>query len=398
MKDHREIGRELDLFMFSPVSPGCPIWLPYGNTVYSTLSEKIRKFNLDHGYVEVRTPLIYKPELFQTSGHWDHYKENMFLIGDEEYALKPMNCPAHMTIFKSRQWSYRDLPYRIHDQGVLHRNEVSGAIGGLTRCRSFCQDDAHCFIVSDPQAIEDETFELVGMVGDVYRAFGMNLRAVLSTRPEKHMGTAKAWNQAEQALESVLKRGSLAYEVDPGKGAFYGPKIDFMIQDSFDREWQTATIQLDFQLPQRFDLKYADSNDVDRMPIVIHRAFYGSFERFIAILLEHYQGKLPFWLSPVQLLLLPIADRHHEAVDYYASYFRRNFRVDVDKSQNTLQHKIALAAERKIPYMLVVGDKEIQRGIINVRDRDGKQQEVDMYQLMQRFADEQNFEFERRMA
>jgi threonyl-tRNA synthetase len=395
MKDHREIGQQLDLFMFSPVSPGCPIWLPHGNTVYSLLSEKIRQYNLKNGYVEVRTPLLYKPELFKTSGHWDHYKENMFIIGDEEYALKPMNCPAHMTIFAAKQWSYRDLPYRIHDQGVLHRNEVSGAIGGLTRCRSFCQDDAHCFIPSEPDAIAKEAFELVGMVGDVYRAFGMSLRAVLSTRPEKFMGVAKAWNQAEDALKSVLNMGSLSFEIDEGKGAFYGPKIDFMVKDSLDREWQTATIQLDFQLPQRFNLKYADSNDVDQMPIVIHRAFYGSFERFIAILLEHYQGELPFWLAPVQMVLLPIADRHHQAVEYYHEYLSRHFRVEIDRSNNTLPHKIALATEQKIPYMLVVGDKELANGGMNIRDRRGKQEMLDMYGLQQKLAVEGNFSFER---
>ncbi len=319
----------------------------------------------------------------------------MFIIGEDEYALKPMNCPAHMTIFAAKQWSYRDLPYRIHDQGVLHRNEVSGAIGGLTRCRSFCQDDAHCFIANDADAIQAEAFELVGMVGDVYRAFGMTLRAVLSTRPEKFMGEAATWDQAEQALESVLKQGSLAYEVDAGHGAFYGPKIDFMVKDSLDREWQTATIQLDFQLPQRFGLKYADSNDVDQTPIVIHRAFYGSFERFIGILLEHYQGDLPFWLAPVQMVLLPIADRHLQAVEEYRQYLGRHFRVTVDNSNNTLPHKIALATERKIPYMLVIGDREVNSGCVNVRNRQGQQESLDMYQLQQKLTAEGSFNFER---
>lgn len=395
MKDHREIGQALDLFMFSPVSPGCPIWLPHGNTIYSLLSDKIRQQNQCSGYVEVRTPIIYKPELFQTSGHWEHYKENMFIVGDDEFVLKPMNCPAHMTIFKAQQWSYRDLPYRIHDQGVLHRNEVSGAIGGLTRCRSFCQDDAHCFVPANQGSIEEEGYELVGMVGDVYRAFGMSIRAVLSTRPEKCMGSEADWTQAEAALKKVLLAMAVDYEIDEGKGAFYGPKIDFMVKDSLDREWQTATIQLDFQLPQRFELKYADQNDVDQRPVVIHRALYGSFERFIAILLEHYQGALPTWLSPVQAVVLPIADRHSESANHVQEYLSRKYRVEIDGSNNTLPHKIALAQERKIPYMLVIGDREVESGQINVRDRSGKQSSTDMYDFANRLDAENNFQFER---
>lgn len=374
LQDHREIGKLLNLFMFSEFSPGCPIWLPHGNLVYSLLSQKIREFNLNNGYVEVRTPIIYKSELFKTSGHWDHYKDNMYQIqGDDEYALKPMNCPIHMEIFRSKQWSYRDLPYRIHDQGTLHRNEVSGAIGGLTRCRSFCQDDAHCFVT--PETLEAEIVSLIGMTKAVYKAFEMPIRATLSTRPKDFMGDPSDWDKAENILADVLKNSQIDFEINAGAGAFYGPKIDFVVKDSQEREWQTATIQLDFQLPKKFQLEYTGPNNEKLTPIVVHRAMFGSFERFIAILLEHYQG-LPVWLTPVQTVVLPIGLDQQEYANNIKSlmdsWALNKLRIEVDNSNSTLSQKIAVAQESKIPYMAVVGKREQASSLLNIRSRTGQ--------------------------
>lgn len=366
MKDHRELGRIFNLFMFSEYSPGCPIWLPNGNLVYSLLSENIRKLNYSNGYVEVRTPIIYKADLFRTSGHWDHYKDNMYqVVGEEEYALKPMNCPIHMEIFRSMQWSYRDLPYRIHDQGVLHRNEVSGAIGGLTRCRSFCQDDAHCFVT--PETMEDEIHSLIRMILSVYKSFDMQLSVTLSTRPTGFMGSVEEWDHAEAILSRVVEASPhLQFQVNPGDGAFYGPKLDFTIEDAHGRKWQTATIQLDFQLPKNFGLEYKDANNQPQTPIVIHRAIFGSFERFIAILLEHYQN-LPYWLTPVQGIVVPIGLEQHDYCKEVMEQFAPHLRVKIDDSDRPLSMKIAAAEAAKIPDIIVVGKKEKENKTVNLR-------------------------------
>lgn len=364
MKDHREIGKTQNLFMFSELSPGCPIWLPKGNHIYSLLSDKIRSLNLNNGYVEVRSPEIWKPKLYEISGHLEHFRKNMFEIGDEDYILKPMNCPGHMEIFRSQHWSYRDLPYRIHDQGVLHRNEASGALGGLTRTREFCQDDAHCFIPEN--MIEEEAQNLIALTQRVYAPFNMPLRAVLSTRPSKFMGETEQWDKAENALAGVLGSSSIDYEVAEGEGAFYGPKIDFMAKDSQDREWQTATIQLDFQLPQRFGLTYVNEQNSQSVPVVVHRAMYGSFERFIAILLEHFQGALPVWLAPIKSIVLPISNKFNE----YAQHVATCCEAKLDSSDNTLSQKIAVAQEQQIPYMLIVGDRETKSRTVTIRHRD----------------------------
>lgn len=394
IQDHREIGKLLNLFMFSEFSPGCAIWLPNGNLVYSLLSEKIREFNLENGYVEVRTPTIYKSELFKTSGHWQHYKQNMYQIqGEDEYALKPMNCPIHMEIFRSRQWSYRELPYRIHDQGSLHRNEVSGAIGGLTRCRAFCQDDAHCFVT--PETLEQEIISLIEMTKAVYKAFDMPIRAVLSTRPSDFMGDIADWDRAEAVLQDVLRNSNLNFEINQGDGAFYGPKIDFVVKDSQQREWQTATIQLDFQLPKNFGLEYTGPNNEKFTPIVVHRAMYGSFERFIAILLEHYQG-LPFWLSPTQIVAMPIGQdqvEYAKAVKMAFELGMGRFRTELDDSNRTLPQKIAMAQERKIPYMLVVGKREVENNVVSVRTLDGKQSIKSVHELTGELYDKGQFHF-----
>lgn len=375
VSDHRDYLQQLELCMFSEFSPGNPIWLPAGNTIYSILSEKIRQLNFANGYVEVKTPVLWKTSLYQLSGHLSHYKENMFIIpGDEDYALKPMNCPGHMLIFKSKQFSYRDLPYRLHDQGILHRNESSGAVGGLTRCRSFCQDDAHCFI--KPEDIRSEISNIITMIQRVYKMFSMPIRCVLSTRPQSFMGQPETWDVAEKELKAVLEDQQLDFTVGEGEGAFYGPKIDFIVKDSLDREWQTATVQLDFQLPERFELEYISNTNERLRPIVIHRAMYGSFERFIGILLEHYSGALPPWLSPTQAIILTIADRHAKYAKSVAEKLKGiKCRVEVDDSNSTLNQKVLIAQNKKIPYIIVVGDKEEASQTLNVRNLDGKKSE-----------------------
>ena len=364
--DHRDLGQKLDLFMFHEFSPGNPIWLPNGTTLYNLLSNRMRQLNLANGYVEVRTPILWKADLYKISGHLEHYQKNMYEVFDDNYNdhyLKPMNCPSHMLIFKSKQWSYADLPYRIHDQGILHRNEVSGAIGGLTRCRSFSQDDAHIFCT--PEQVLQETIKLIQMIETLYKLFGMEVGAVLSTRPEKFMGEIEQWNKAEEALAKAL--GNLPITM-VNEGAFYGPKIDFFVKDSQRREWQTATIQLDFQLPQRFELKYTDKDNQQQTPVVIHRALLGSFERFIGILLEHYQGKLPLWLSPVQGVFLPISDKHIAYCGELKPQFdNAELRVILDTSNRTLSRKILDAEEKAIPYMLVAGDKEVDGEKLSLR-------------------------------
>lgn len=360
--DHRDIGQQLELFTFSPLSPGCPIWLPKGMKVYNSLLQRIKKLNEANNHVEIRTPLIWKPALYQTSGHLTHYSENMFSVNGEEdksHWLKPMNCPGHMELFKSSQWSYRDLPIGFAEYSPLHRNEVSGAIGGLTRCRCFCQDDAHVFC-SD-ETLQSEIIKIISMVKEVYQGwFGMNFRAVLSTRPAKFIGEAEKWDKAEAILEQALKESNFEnIEISKGEGAFYGPKIDFIIKDSIEREWQTATIQLDFQLPENFELEYQDVDNSPKRPIVIHRAIFGSFERFIGILLESTQGKLPFWLAPVSVEILPISEKSFDyAHEIYNNLISKNIRAEIDKSNSTISQKIVKGYNRCIPCLAIVGEKE----------------------------------------
>lgn len=386
MVDHREIGQKLKLFMFHELSPGNPIWLPAGNTIYSILSDKIRKLNKDNGYVEVRTPIMWNTELYNTSGHWEHYHENMYLIDNllinpEEdgplYALKPMNCPGHMLIYKSQQFSYADLPYRIHDQGILHRKEVSGAIGGLTRCKSFCQDDGHVFLTESQ--LENEIRSIYDMIVRVYKVFDMSITPILSSKPNDSMGDNDLWVKAQNILMKVLDEvaGRENYIVDIGGGAFYGPKIDFRVKDSHNREFQTATIQLDFQLPLRFELKYTDADNTFKTPIVVHRAIFGSFERFIGILLEHYHGRLPIWLAPTQVIILPIAERHNEyAKQVHKAFIKAGLRARVNCDNLTLNKKILFAEEEYIPNIYIVGDKELATSSITLRKQNDKAQYV----------------------
>jgi threonyl-tRNA synthetase len=373
-RDHRKIGRELGLFWFHPYAPGEPFWLPKGTTLVHLLGNYMREVLFPAGYVEVRAPLVFHKALWETSGHWQHYRQNMFLIqteGDEELSsLKPMNCPGHMLLFASEGRSYRDLPMRIHEQSVLHRMEASGVLSGLTRVREFIMDDAHIFLREDQ--IGEEVERLLRLVRRVYDDFGLTPEMKLSTRPEEYLGEKSTWDHAEAELKKALESATHDYTINEGDGAFYGPKIDFAVTDALGRKWQCATIQLDYQLPQQFALKYIGADNAEHRPVVIHRAIFGSFERFIALLLEHYAGALPLWLAPVQVIVLPISDRH---VDYGKSVRDRlegaGLRAALDERQEKIGYKIREAQLQKVPYMLVVGDRESADGTVSVRERAG---------------------------
>ena len=370
-RDHRKLGKELGLFTFHAWAPGATFWLPRGTLLYNTLSNYMRGVLIPAGYQEVKAPIVFNKALWETSGHWDYYQDNMFLVksaDDEEMGLKPMNCPGHFLLFRSEMRSYRDLPLRFHEQTPLHRNEASGTLSGLTRVRQFSQDDGHCFVTQEQ--IGDEVEALIKLVQQVYGDFGLSYAAKLSTRPEKFLGEIATWDDAEAALVRALERSKQAYTLNAGDGTFYGPKIDFDITDALGRKWQCATIQLDYQMPERFDLKYTGADNADHRPVVIHRAIFGSLERFIAILTEHFAGAFPLWLSPVQAIVLPIADRH---LDYArrvaAALAEAGLRAEVDDRQEKVNYKIREAQLQKIPYMLVVGDREAADRAVAVRSR-----------------------------
>jgi threonyl-tRNA synthetase len=375
-RDHRKLGRELGLFTFHPWAPGAAFWLGKGTTLYNTLANYMRGVLFPAGYQEVKAPIIFNKALWETSGHWEHYRENMFLVkssDNEEMGLKAMNCPGHFLIFASDVRSYRDLPLRFHEQTPLHRNEASGVLSGLTRVRQFSQDDAHCFVMESQ--IAEEVERLLRLVQRVYGDFGLAYSVKLATRPEKFLGEVATWDHAEASLRQALDASQQPYTVNAGDGAFYGPKLDFDITDAIGRSWQCATIQLDYQMPQRFDLKYVGADNAEHRPVVIHRAIFGSFERFIAILIEHYAGAFPLWLAPVQVIVLPIADRH---ADYAASVRDRlaaaGLRAELDDRQEKIGYKIREAQLQKIPYMLVTGDREAAEGTVSVRSRSGGDQ------------------------
>jgi threonyl-tRNA synthetase len=374
-RDHRKLGRELGLFTFHPWAPGAAFWLDKGTTLYNLLANYMREVLFPAGYVELKTPLVFNKALWETSGHWQHYRQNMFLIEaeGEQMAMKAMNCPGHMLVYASEVRSYRDLPLRFHEQTALHRNEASGVLGGLTRVRQFSQDDAHCFVTEDQIASEVES--LLRLVQRVNTDFGLEYSAKLSTRPEQFMGEAVTWVRAEAALRQALDAAAQPYTVNEGDGAFYGPKIDFDITDAIGRKWQCATIQLDYQMPERFGLKYIGADNAEHQPIVIHRAIFGSFERFIALLVEHYAGAFPLWLAPLQAIVLPIADRHlGYASSVRAQLVTAGLRATVDDRQEKIGYKIREAQIQKIPYMLVVGDREAAEGTVGVRHRAGGDQ------------------------
>jgi len=370
-RDHRTVGKDLGLFTFHPWSPGATFWLAKGTRLYNTLADYMRGVLIPSGYVEVKAPIVFNKALWETSGHWDYYQDNMFLVKSadgEEMGLKPMNCPGHFLLFGSEMRSYRDLPLRFHEQTPLHRNEASGVLSGLTRVRQFSQDDGHCFVTEEQIASEVEA--LLRLVQRVYGDFGLHYTAKLSTRPEKFMGGVATWDHAEASLKRALEQAGQPYTINEGDGAFYGPKIDFDIEDALARKWQCATIQLDYMMPERFDLKYIGADNAEHRPIVIHRAIFGSMERFIAILIEHFAGAFPLWLSPVQAIVLPIADRH---VDFGRRVRQQleaaGLRAELDERREKVNYKIREAQLQKVPYMLVVGDREAAEGAVAVRSR-----------------------------
>jgi threonyl-tRNA synthetase len=374
-RDHRKLGRDLGLFTFHPWAPGAAFWLDRGTTLYNTLANYMRDVLFPAGYVEIKTPLIYNKALWERSGHWQHYRQNMFLVDSEGemMSIKPMNCPGHFLTYASQVRSYRDLPIRFHEQTPLHRNEASGVLSGLTRVRQFSQDDAHCFVTEDQ--IGDEIERLLRLVQRVYGDFGLDYTAKLSTRPPEFLGEIATWDRAEAQLKAALDRAGQPYAINEGDGAFYGPKIDFDITDAIGRKWQCATIQLDYEQPQRFDLTYVGADNAEHRPVVIHRAILGSFERFIAILIEHYAGAFPLWLAPVQAIVVPISDRH---LAYGASVRdglkAAGLRAELDERQEKIGFKIREAQLQKVPYMLVVGDRESAENTVSVRARAGGDQ------------------------
>jgi threonyl-tRNA synthetase len=371
-RDHRKIGRDQKLFLFHPWAPGATFWLSKGTTLYNTLADYMRSVLFPAGYEEVKAPIIFNKALWETSGHWQHYRQNMFLVEGadegEQMALKAMNCPGHMLIFASEVRSYKDLPMRLHEQTALHRNEASGVLSGLTRVRQFSQDDAHCFVMESQ--IAEEVERLLRLVQRVYSDFGLEYAVKLSTRPEEFLGEIATWDRAEGGLKQALENAGQAYTINEGDGAFYGPKIDVDVTDAIGRKWQCATIQLDYQMPQRFGLKYVGADNAEHTPVVIHRAIFGSFERFMALLIEHFAGAWPLWLAPVQAILLPIADRH---LDYARQLRSRlaaaGLRVELDDRVEKIGYKIREAQLQKVPYMLVIGDREVAEGTVSVRSR-----------------------------
>jgi threonyl-tRNA synthetase len=377
-RDHRKLGKELDLFHFHPFAPGSAFWTPKGTTIYQVLSQWMRELTLENGYVEIKTPLLFNKGLWEISGHWGKYKENMFLVYDNEtkehdFSLKPMNCPSHHLYFGMKRHSYRELPLRFHTQDVLHRNEASGTLSGLTRVRQFAQDDAHIYCVESD--VPSEVHRFVALVDRVYAAVGLEYTAKFATRPEVRIGDDALWDRAESLLKSALDSLGRPYELKPGDGAFYGPKIDFEVSDSIGRKWQLGTIQLDYNAPERFDLTYIGEDNAEHRPAVLHRAIYGSFERFIAILIEHFAGAFPLWLAPVQATVLPLSEKFVDyAGEVEAKLKAAGLRVEVDRGNDKLGAKIRQAQLQKIPYMLVVGEKEASSGTVSLRLRTGGDQ------------------------
>lgn len=369
-RDHRKLGRELKLFEIMDEGPGFPFFLPKGVTLKNILIDYWRKLHNEAGYVEIETPIMLNKDLWIRSGHWEHYKDNMYtsMIDNKEFALKPMNCPGGMLVYKSETHSYRDLPFRVGELGRVHRHELSGALHGLMRVRAFTQDDAHIFML--PEQIKSEILGVVRLIDEVYGTLGFKYNVELSTRPEDSMGTDEEWNMAENSLKEALNEGGLDYKINEGDGAFYGPKIDFHIEDSLGRSWQCGTIQLDFQLPQRFELEYIGRDGEKHRPTVIHRVIFGSIERFIGILIEHFAGKFPVWLAPVQVKVLPISDKFMEYSKEVLDKLRKaGIRCEIDARNEKTNYKIREARNERVPYMIIIGEKEKTRGDISVRSR-----------------------------
>src|SRR5918996_3365007 len=367
-RDHRKLGRELSLFLLSDLAPGSPFWLPNGTQIWNELTTLWRTTNVERGYTEVRTPILYDVELWKQSGHWHVYRDHMYFtdVEDRKMGLKPMNCPAHVQIYKNELRSYRDLPLRLAEQGLVHRHEPSGTLHGLLRVRHITQDDAHVFCTEDQ--IEEEAMRCLDFGFFIYRQFGLEPRLELSTRPEKRVGTEEMWDKAEAALKRTLEQNGLEYDLNEGDGAFYGPKIDAHVTDAVGRSWQLGTVQVDYYMPEQFELTYVGADNTEHRPVMVHRALMGSFERFIGILIEHYAGEFPLWLAPIQAAVLPIADRH---IDYAREVAERlheaDLRVEVDDRSESIGKKIREAEVLKVPYMLVVGDQEQEAGTVALR-------------------------------
>lgn len=370
-RDHRKLGKELGLFAIMEEGPGFPFFLPKGMVLKNLLIDYWRKLHTREGYVEISTPIILSRHLWENSGHWDHYKDNMYttVIDDEDYAVKPMNCPGGMLVYKVEPRSYKDLPMRVGELGLVHRHEKSGQLHGLMRVRCFTQDDAHIFMTEDQ--VQDEIKGVARLIDEVYSKFGFKYHVELSTRPEDSMGTDEEWEMATNALRGALESLGLDYVVNEGDGAFYGPKIDFHLEDSIGRTWQCGTIQLDFQMPQRFDLEYTGADGEKHRPIMIHRVAFGSIERFIGILIEHYAGKFPVWLSPVQVKILPVSEKFADYAEKVSDALKAaGVRVETDDRSEKLGYKIRSAQMEKVPYMLIVGEKEVEGECVSVRRRD----------------------------
>ena len=367
-RDHRKIGKEMDLFMLTEEGPGFPCFMPKGMTIRNELENFWRQEHRRRGYQEIKTPLILNEELWRTSGHWDHYKDNMYFtkIDDQDYAIKPMNCPGSMLAYKRKMWSYRDLPLRIGELGQVHRHELSGALHGLMRVRTFTQDDAHIFML--PEQIKDEIVGVAKFIDDVYSMFGFKYHIELSTRPEDSMGTDEEWAMAEEALREAMQEVGVPYVVNEGDGAFYGPKLDFHLEDSLGRTWQCGTIQLDMQMPQRFDLTYVGSDNEKHRPIMIHSVIFGSIERFIGILTEHFAGKFPLWLAPVQVKLLTVAETFADyAKEVAAKCEEAGLRVELDIRNEKIGYKLREARNERVSYICVIGEREAEANLVSVR-------------------------------
>ena len=372
-RDHRKLGKELGLFMMADEGPGFPFFLPKGMVLKNTLLDYWRQCHKRYGYVEISTPIILNQELWHRSGHWDHYKDNMYttVIDGEDYAIKPMNCPGGMLVYKSEPHSYRDLPLRMAELGLVHRHEMSGALHGLFRVRCFTQDDAHIFMT--PAQMKDEIKNVVKLFDEIYSTFGLSYQIELSTMPDDHMGDEKDWRFAEDTLQAAITEMGKDFVINAGDGAFYGPKLDFHLADSLGRTWQCGTIQLDFQMPERFELEYIGEDGERHRPVMIHRALLGSIERFIGVITEHFAGAFPAWLSPVQVKILPVTDRAAEyAKSAAAQLDSEGFRVEVDSRNEKIGKKIREATLEKIPFMLVVGDRDMEAGTVSVRTRTGE--------------------------
>lgn len=393
-QDHRDLGQALDLFSFHEIAPGAPFWHAKGMIIFKELEKIARETNDREGYLEISTPILVKKDVFVKSGHWEHYRDNMFYFtnprdDNEVLAVKPMNCPESTYIYNSRTRSYRDLPLRLAEIGRLNRNELSGTLGGLFRVRQITMDDAHLYL--RPDQVEEEVVRIVDTIKNFYDMFGFKTSYVLATRPKDALGSSQEWDVAEKALENSLKKAGVKYTLAEGEGAFYGPKIEAHLRDSQDRDWQMGTAQLDLvMLPKQFDVFYTDENGERKMPWVIHRAIFGSFERFIGVLLEHTKGDLPLWLSPVQAVILPISDNHNEWSEKVLAELKVNgIRVEINKNNETLGKKIREAEMQKIPYLLVIGDKEIEAESVAVRKRsDGDMGQVKIDKFIEKIKKE----------